>query len=58
MPRACDELRAEQPRLTTVIAETLHNKGFSAEDVARVAGYAGPQHNTMLTTPGKHLRAV
>ena len=53
-----DELRAEQPKLTTVIAEAMHNKGFSAEDVARVAGYASPQHNTMLTTPGKHLHAV
>lgn len=53
-----DELRAEQPKLTTVIAEALHDKGFSAEDVARVAGYASPAHNTMLTVPGKHLRAV
>lgn len=53
-----DELRVEQPKLTAVIANALHDKGFSAEDVARVAGYASPQHNTMLTTPGKHLRAV
>lgn len=53
-----DELRPEQPKLTATIAEALHSKGFSAEEVARVAGYASPQHNTMLTLPGKHLRAV
>lgn len=53
-----DELRPEQPKLPSAIAETLHRKGFSVEDVARVAGYASPQHNTMLTFPGKHLRAV
>lgn len=53
-----DELRSEEPKLTATIAETLHNKGFTAEDVARVAGYASPQHNTMITPPGKHLRAV
>lgn len=53
-----DELRAEQPKLTTIIAETLHSKGFSAVDMARVAGYSSPEHNTMLRPPGHHLRAV
>lgn len=53
-----DELRAEQPKLTSIIAETLHSKGFTAEEMARVAGYPNPQHNTMLRLPGKHLHAV
>jgi Zn-dependent peptidase ImmA (M78 family) len=53
-----DELRAEKPKLTSVIAETLHSKGFSAMEMAHVAGYASPQHNTMLLPPGNHLRAV
>ena len=53
-----DELAPERPELTAAITYTLLAKGFSLEDVARLAGYADSTHNTMFRPAGPTLRAI
>lgn len=53
-----DEIGPEFPHLTMIIAETLIRKGFSLQDVSRLAGFADIDHNSMFRPPGPSLRAV
>jgi len=53
-----DELTPESPRLTTTITDSLLAKGFSLEEVSRMAGFAGSDHNTIFRPLSPALRAV
>jgi Zn-dependent peptidase ImmA (M78 family) len=53
-----DELTPERPQLTTFITETLLAKGFSLEEIAKLAGFADVDHNVMFKPTGTVLRAV
>jgi len=53
-----DELAPEIPRLTATITETLLAKGYSLEELSRLAGFASADHNTMFRPSGPALRAV
>lgn len=53
-----DELAPERPRLAEVIAQTLIDKGFSLEEISKLAGFADVDHNTMFKPAGPVLRAV
>lgn len=53
-----DELAPESPRLAEFIAQTLLVKGFSLEEIAKLAGFADVDHNTMFKPAGPALRAV
>lgn len=53
-----DELPSEVPHLTETVASTLQSKGFSEEDVAKIAGYSDPSLNTIVCTEWPRLRAI
>lgn len=53
-----DELAPERSQLTQVIAQTLMAKGFTLDDVSKLAGFADVAHNTMFRPTGPALRAV
>ncbi|MGH4009520.1 MAG: hypothetical protein ACRDTH_15450 [Pseudonocardiaceae bacterium] len=53
-----DELAPERPQLATFITETLLAKGFSLEEIAKLAGFADVDHNVMFKPAGAVLRAV
>jgi Zn-dependent peptidase ImmA (M78 family) len=53
-----EDLAMEQPRLTEVITQALMDKGFSLQEVAVLAGFAGIDENSMFKPAGPTLRAV
>jgi Zn-dependent peptidase ImmA (M78 family) len=54
-----DSLPPEVPRLLSAIAADLAETGHPADEVASIAGHAGPEHNWLLTVPSQHrLRAL
>lgn len=55
---AGDLIPEETPTLSTAIAEALLERGLSRRDVARLAGYAGPEHMTSFKPPERPLQMV
>jgi Zn-dependent peptidase ImmA (M78 family)/plasmid maintenance system antidote protein VapI len=53
-----DDLAAETPQLTGYITQSMLDKGFSAQEIATMAGFASPRHNSMFSPAGRTLRAV
>jgi Zn-dependent peptidase ImmA (M78 family)/DNA-binding XRE family transcriptional regulator len=53
-----DELPTEEPRLPTAIAQTLLSKGFSLEEISRMAGFDSHANNTMFTATAHKLRSI
>jgi hypothetical protein len=53
-----DELASEYPRLTEIITQTLIDKGFSLQEISKLAGFADVDHNSMFKPAGPALRAV
>lgn len=55
-----DALPPERPRLLAKVAEDLLASGHTPEDVAAIAGYAGPEKNDLLPLGRQsgHLRAL
>lgn len=52
------ELPPEHPRLTLDIPLALADKGFTAAEIATLAGFADPQENHLFPLHTQHLRAV
>lgn len=53
-----DELPAEHPHLTENIAQALIDKGFSLQEIARLAGFSDADHNPMFKPGGPALHVV
>jgi Zn-dependent peptidase ImmA (M78 family) len=53
-----NELAPERPRLAEAITETLTDKGFSLDEISKLAGFADLEHNTMFRPAHPVLRAV
>jgi Zn-dependent peptidase ImmA (M78 family) len=53
-----EELAAEVPYLTESITRALIDKGFSVQEIAKLAGFADADHNSMFKPPGPDLRVV
>jgi Zn-dependent peptidase ImmA (M78 family) len=53
-----DELAPERPQLPEFIAQTLLAKGLSLEEIAKLAGFADDDHNTMFKPARPALHAV
>lgn len=53
-----DELASELPHLTESIAQALIDKGFSLQEIAKLAGFADADHNPMFRPAGPALRVV
>jgi Zn-dependent peptidase ImmA (M78 family) len=55
-----DALPPETPRLLATVASDLARTGHSSEEIAAIAGYAGPDHNDLLplSRQAGHLRAL
>jgi Zn-dependent peptidase ImmA (M78 family)/transcriptional regulator with XRE-family HTH domain len=53
-----DHLPPEQPTLIGDIGRTLADRGLSARDVARLAGFSDPLHNTLVPGERARLRPV
>ncbi|WP_066366509.1 helix-turn-helix domain-containing protein [Herbidospora mongoliensis] len=45
------ELPPETPSLAATIGATLTGKGMDPGDIAHIAGFAGPEHNTLFAAP-------
>jgi len=53
-----DELLVEHPHLTESITQALIGKGFSLQEIAKLAGFADADHNSMFKPAGPALRVV
>jgi Zn-dependent peptidase ImmA (M78 family) len=53
-----EELIPEVPRLGRSIAEAMAAKGLTREEIASIAGYSSPAHNTVFSADSRRLRAL
>ncbi|ASR33863.1 XRE family transcriptional regulator [Prauserella marina] len=53
-----EELAPEVPQLVSAIGQALAGKGYSASDVARLAGFSAETANHPFSPPSHRLRAV
>jgi Zn-dependent peptidase ImmA (M78 family) len=53
-----DELAVEQPHLTASITQALIDKGFSLQEIAKLAGFSDTDNNSMFKPVGPSLRVV
>jgi Zn-dependent peptidase ImmA (M78 family)/transcriptional regulator with XRE-family HTH domain len=51
-----DEIAPEKPALVHAIGQSLSGRGLSPQEVASIAGFSGPNHNSLFYPTG--LRAV
>lgn len=56
---ASDELVPERPKLALHIAESLQRQGLTDSEIAKLAGFASPEDNSVFrTNRGHHLQVV
>ncbi len=49
-----DDIAPERPALAELIAQELRTRGLSTTEIATIAGFSGPDRNTLFRTRGLH----